>query len=497
MSGISRRGFLKGIAAGAAGVAARGLLPGAKVLGANDDLRIAVVGFKSRGMNHIESLLKIKGVRIVALCDVDPHVLSSTQKTLEEKHKTKVDATYSDIRKLLESKEIDAITTATPNHWHSLIGIWACQAGKDAYIEKPISHNVWEGGQLVKAARKYNRIVQGGSQSRSSSKIAEAIEWIKAGNIGAIKLGRGLCFKPRQSIGKVGTGEIPAGLDYDLWCGPAPKVPLKRKNLHYDWHWVYDTGNGDMGNQGIHQMDVARWMIGENELSPRVMSIGGRLGYEDDGETPNTQFVYHAYEKAPLIFETRGLPKGKEFQTSELWTKNMDSAPGVEGNASGIGVVIECAGGKVYVSAGGSAAAYDQSGKKMKDFAGQKDEVEHMQNFIDAVRSRKPEMLKAECKETHLSSALCHTGLISHRLGQAAKPGEILEKIKSDAVAEAGFDAMKEHLGKNGVDLDKTPLALGPWLKFDPKTERFIDNDAANAMLTRDYRKGFEVPKEV
>ncbi len=488
MNGITRRSFLTGSVA----VGASLVLPTASVLGANDDLRVAVIGFNGRGVGHINDLAKMKGVRLVALCDVDPAVLAR-EATKLDKQGIKVQ-TYSDVRKLLENKDIDAITTATPNHWHSLIGIWACQAGKDSYIEKPISHNVWEGRQLVKAARKYKRIVQGGTQSRSNGQIRHAVQWVQAGNLGKIRAVYGFCYKPRMSIGNSGKGQIPTGLDYDLWIGPAPMKPLTRAKLHYDWHWVYDTGNGDMGNQGIHQMDIARWFLGVDELSPRVMSIGGRLGYDDDGETPNTQIVYHDYDKAPLIFETRGLPRGKEFHDAGLWGKNMDSPDWFPGGR-GVSVMVDCEGGKVYDGRSG-VAAYDHNGKEIKKFEAIGG-ADHMENFIAAVRERKPEMLNADCEETHLSSALCHTGLISHLVGKTMSPGECVERIKSEPFLEERYESMKEHLARNGVDVSASRLTVGPWLKFDPKKERFRDNDAANALVSRAYRKGFEVPSKV
>lgn len=310
----NRRDFLRrSAAAGTALALPGGLLslrgapaPGS-VLGANGDIRVAVVGFNSRGMDHINGFRKLPGVRLVALCDVDRTVLDREATRLADDGNPV--ATYTDVRKLLESKEVDAIATATPNHWHALISIWACQAGKDVYVEKPVSHNAWEGRQIVHAARQYNRIVQTGTQSRSNPGLQEAVAWIRDGNLGDITLVRGLCYKPRQSIGKVsGPTPVPDTVDYDLWCGPAPMEPLMREKLHYDWHWVFSTGNGDLGNQGIHQMDIGRWVLGENHLSPLVFSVGGRFGYVDDGNTPNTQIVYHGYAKAPLIFEVRGLP---------------------------------------------------------------------------------------------------------------------------------------------------------------------------------------------
>lgn len=463
------------------------------VLGANDDIRVAVIGFHGQGAGHIRRLRTIPGVRLVALCDVDPGVLGAKA---EELSRDDVSVqTYTDVRKLLESPEIDAITTATPNHWHALIGIWACQAGKDAYVEKPISHNVWEGGQLVAAARKYNRLVQGGTQNRSNTRMQQAVEWVRAGSIGAIRAIYGLCYKPRLSIGKAGAGEIPNGLDYDLWCGPAPIKPLTRRRLHYDWHWVYDTGNGDLGNQGIHQMDIARWFLGVDALSRGVMSVGGRLGYDDDGETPNTHLIVHDYEEAPLFFEVRGLPRAAEFQDPALWKTSMDSPDWFPGG-KGMAVIVECEGGRDFCERS-DVAAFDHDGAKIRDFAAREDERGHIENFIAAVRAGKREMLSAESRETHLSSALCHTGMISHQLGRSARPEEIREQVQSNPRAAERLASMEEHLARNGVDLSSTPLTLGPWLTFDPDSERFVDNEAANALLTRRYREPFVVPEVV
>src|ERR1044071_3863242 len=289
------------------------------VVGANSDIRCAVVGFHGRGQSHIQDLRGLKGVRLVALCDVDSKVLERGVANCDSAGQ-KVQG-YTDIRKLLENKDIDVVTIATPNHWHSLAAIWAVQAGKDVYVEKPVSHNVWEGRQLVEAARKHGRIVQAGTQSRSSrTGIYEAIQWLRGGHIGKVVRAYGLCYKRRASIGKVdGPQQVPANIDYDLWCGPAPKEPLMRKNLHYDWHWVWPTGNGDLGNQGIHQMDIARWVLGEDALSPRVLSVGGRVGYVDDGTTPNTLIVYHEYKNAPLIFEVRGLPASTDAKEMDKY----------------------------------------------------------------------------------------------------------------------------------------------------------------------------------
>ena len=306
MKSITRRDFVKGSMAAGLSLAA----PFSRARGANDDIRVAVVGIRSQGSNHINWFRNIPGVRIVAICDADKQFLDREEAKFKERNE-KVD-TYVDYRKLLEDKNIDAIVTATPNHWHALVTIWACQAGKDVYVEKPVSHTIWEGRQMVKAARKYNRIVQAGTQRRSDTGLMEAVEYIRRGNLGKIRVVYGIVYVERGSIGKVdGPQPIPPTVDYDLWCGPAPKTPLMRKNLHYDWHWVWPTGDGDFGNNGIHFIDVCRWFIGADKLAPRVMSIGGRFGYIDDGETPNTQIVLLDYEPAPIIFEVRGLTRAK------------------------------------------------------------------------------------------------------------------------------------------------------------------------------------------
>src|SRR6185295_851673 len=326
MNNITRRTFLKDSFLTAAALSVP-VHSWGRVIGANDDIRIAIIGFNGRGKDHIEGIRKLPGVRIVALCDVDRTVLEREAQKLRDNSQPV--ETYTDVRRLLENKDVDAITTATPNHWHSLIAVWACQAGKDVYVEKPVSHNVWEGRKIVEAARKYKRIVQTGTQSRSSTGLKEAIHYLHEGQLGKIKLVRGLCYKRRPSIGKVdGKQPVPQGVDLDLWCGPAPlnDEPLMRKKFHYDWHWIWATGNGDLGNQGIHQMDISRWALGVDHLSPRVWSLGGRFGYVDDGQTPNTQIVYHDYNKAPLIFEVRGLPSGKPAEGAKETMDNIKGA---------------------------------------------------------------------------------------------------------------------------------------------------------------------------
>ncbi len=480
MHPVTRRSFVKSSAAAfAAAFTARSW---AQVAGANGDVRVAVVGLNGRGRAHLGSLSRISGVRVVALCDADSAVLAGAKANFARNGGSV--KTYVDLRELLASSEIDAVSIATPNHWHALQGIWACEAGKDVYIEKPVSHNIWEGRQLVNAAAKHRRVVQCGTQIRSGEGLQEAVAWVKAGNLGRITAARGFCYKRRDSIGTVdGPQPIPASVNYDLWCGPAPKAELRRKRLHYDWHWVHVTGNGDVGNQGIHQMDVARWFLGEAGLPRRTLSVGGRLGYVDDGDTPNTQVVIHDYASAPLIFEVRGLPA----KPGATGPDAMDRYRGV-----GVGNVIDCEGGSIVSTNYFTATALDRAGKVVKEFKGAD---RHMQNFIDVVRSRKTAQLYGPILEGHVSSALCHLGNISHVLGRALPPPVLLEKVKGNAPLAEAHGRMVEHLARNQVDLARTPLTYGVPLTLAAGREAFAGEFAREAtpLLTRPYREPYVV----
>jgi predicted dehydrogenase len=476
----TRRQFVKaGLAASAgAAFAARSW---ARIAGANGDIRIAILGLNGRGKAHIEAFSRIPGVRIAALCDPDTAVLDRAATLL---HSPASARKVVDLRRVLDDPSIDAISIATPNHWHSLAGIWACQAGKDVYVEKPISHNVWEGRQLVRAAAKYRRIVQCGMQIRSSTGVAEARAFILAGSLGRVRSVHGLCYKRRDSIGRLqGPPPIPPTVDYDLWLGPAPFAPPHRLHFHYDWHWFWPTGNGDLGNQGIHQMDLARWFLNEPGIAPHTLSVGGRLGYVDDGETPNTQIVVHEYAAAPLIFEVRGLP-------ARTGARVMDRYPPGPQGAS-IGIAVLCEGGRLIVPTYTTAHAYDTAGRLTRSFSGAKD---HFANFIAAVRSRREADLAAPVGEGHVSSALCHTANLSYRLGHQVHPGALRESLQGNPPAAEAFGRMAEHLAANGVNLERTPATLGMPLLFSPERERFVANPAADALLTRSYRAPFIVP---
>jgi predicted dehydrogenase len=476
MQVITRRDFIRGSMAAGLSLA----LPFSRVRGANNDIRVAVVGIRSQGRNHIEWFRKIPGVRVVAICDADTQFLDREEKKFKERNE-KVDA-YVDYRRLLEDENIDAIITATPNHWHALVTVWACHVGKDVYVEKPVSHNIWEGRQMVKAARQYSRIVQAGTQRRSDEGLQEAIRYIQEGNLGKIVTVWGIIYVRRDSIGKVdGPQPIPKTVDYNLWTGPAPLAPLMRKNLHYDWHWVWPTGNGDYGNNGIHFTDVCRWVLGKGALPRRVMSIGGRFGYVDDGETPNTQIVLLDYEPVPIIFEVRGLPRAKGDSA-------MDAFRGVRD-----GIVVQCEHGHL---AGGWA--YDNDGKRIKQFKLTGGSGHHV-NFIKAVRSRRVSDLNADILEGHLSSALCHIGNISYRLGKETTRDEVMEVIKGNKDMVDSFERFQEHLLVNGVDLQQTPRILGPWLQMDTDKEIFVGefSKEANKLIRREYREPFTVPEQV
>jgi predicted dehydrogenase len=390
---------------------------------------------------------------------------------------------YNDLRSMLDDDSIDAVSIATPNHWHSLMGIWACQAGKDVYVEKPISHSIWEGRQLVRAAERYERIVQCGTQCRSNPGLMDALAYVRDGGLGEILVARGLCYKPRQSIGKVERPTaVPESIDYDLWCGPAPMEPLGRERLHYDWHWVWPTGNGDLGNQGIHQMDMCRMALGEGGLPTGVFSIGGRLGYRDDGTTPNSLMTVFEYRRAPLVFEVRGLPRGKGEE-------RMDRFLGAS-----IGIVVQCEKGNLVVDNYRGGRVFDHDGALIEEF----DEGgDHYANFIEAMGSRDASDLNGPIEQGHISSALCHMGNVSYRTGVAASAETMREELEGDAVAMETFERLSSHLAANGVDLGDSPAVLGARLKFDPETERFLGDTRANDLVRRSYRAPFTVPERV
>ncbi|MEY2598654.1 MAG: hypothetical protein RLZZ142_913 [Verrucomicrobiota bacterium] len=492
----NRRSFLRNLSLSAATLSlpAKSLL---RAQGVNSQIRVAGIGVGGRGGGLFKEALSDANARLVALCDVDPKRLAAGKSSFEKAQAEtgQTISTYTDIRRLLESKEIDAIMIATPNHWHTLAAIWGIQSGKDVYVEKPVSHTLWEGRQLVAASNRYGKIVQCGQQSRSSGGLKAAAQWLQASPLGSLRYAYGTCYKRRPSIGKVPSPQgPPEGLDMDLWCGPAAHLPVYREKLHYDWHWIWDYGNGDFGNQGVHQADIARWFMGENHLPHSVLSVGGRLGYVDDGETPNTQLVAYPYERAPLYFEVRGLPQNAN-------SKEMDTRRGAQ-----TGVILQYQNGHVLIPNYTSATAFDSEGNPVHVFgtaqipAGRNiprtegEKETHVSNWLKAVASRNRSGLSCPAEEGHLSAGLCHLAGISHRMGRTESPDALKARFKEDSVAADALGQMLEHLRLNAVDPAKTPLTLGAHLPFNPQTLTFPENPTANALLHRRDRKGFEIP---
>jgi predicted dehydrogenase len=450
---LTRRDFLKASARTTASVAALGgitmLTQPERVFGANDRVRVAICGLHGRGKDHLAGFSRVSNVEVAAFCDVDENVLNKALARVSTKPQT-----YVDVRKLLEDKSIDAISIAVPNHWHSLMAIWACQAGKDVYVEKPCSHNFWEGHQLVAAAEKYNRIVQHGTQIRSAPAIQEAIKSVHSGAIGDVYLARGICYKWRDTIGHKSPEPVPAGVHYDLWTGPAPMKPFTRNRFHYNWHWIWDTGNGDIGNQGVHQMDVARWGLGV-KFPNRVSAVGGHFMFDDDQQTPNTLTCAFEYD----------LPDGKrkmlEFEVRH-WITNREAGIGAAGLVAGRG--DSNAIGDIFYGSNGYLATGDEDACAYKTWLGRDQQEgpqgheagDHYANFINCVRSRNKEDLNAPIEEGNISAALVHLANASYRLGRA--------------------------------------------LRFDPEKQCVIDDDEANKLLRdgdRGYRAPFVVPEEV
>ncbi len=430
---MTRRYFLMCSAAGGAA--------GARALAsANDTIRVACVGVRSQGAAHIQAYAGMRNVEVAALCDVDESVLDQRLRDLESLGK-KRPAAFTDFRDLLEDKSIDAVSLATPNHWHALQAIWACAAGKDVYVEKPCSHNVFESRQISAAARKYNRIVQHGTQNRSSPAIQEAVEKVRQGLIGEVYMARGLCFKWRNTIGRAQPDQVPKGVHYDLWLGPAPRREFTRNRFHYNWHWFWDYGNGDLGNQGIHQMDICRWFLGV-KYPVKVSSAGGHFMFEDDQETPNTQVAAFEFDAAGkkklLVFEVRH------------WISNHEAGIEEKGDPNTIGNILYGSEGYLVVHAGGYRTYL---GREQEPGPSRSESGDHFANFIRAVRMRKSADLSAEIEEGATSCDLVHLANISYRLGRT--------------------------------------------LRFDPASLRCVGDEEANRMFTREYRDPFIVPEKV
>lgn len=501
-----RRSFIRSTAAATTALATLGPArfvhsqeAAAKVGSPNAEMNVAIIGTGGRGGSHIEEMLRAEGVTISHICDVDEAIGEKRSKQIESAQGKRPEF-HKDLRRILDDKSVDFITVATPNHWHALAGLWAMQAGKDAYIEKPVCHNIAEGTALIAAARKYNKMCQVGTQCRSSQAIIDAIAFMNAGGIGDVKFARGLCYKRRKSIDALGDYAVPSNVDFNLWSGPAPytEPKLTRKNFHYDWHWQRNYGNGDLGNQGPHQTDIARWGLGIDTHPNSVISYGGRLGYQaerkdssyvDAGDTANTEVSIYDYGDKCIVFETRGLSvdNSADDELNRLFAST-------EGNK--VGVVFYGSNGYVAQREYDYCTAYDKDFNVIKEFKGMGD---HFGNFVEACRRRDQSLLKAEVREGHLSAAISHLGNISYYMGEknlvsVDELRSALKGIKSLDDNSATLERTIAHLTKNGVELDKYPVSLGPLLKFDPIKEVFPDSPEATAMVSREYRPEFKCP---
>jgi predicted dehydrogenase len=479
MAHLNRRSFMKTVAA-AATVTVAGTKSSGRVLGANENIRIGVAGLNGRGSAHVGAYVGMKGVQITYLIDPDTRTYASKVKQIQARAGN-VPQTVQDVRRALEDRNLDAISIATPNHWHALMTVWAAQAGKHVYVEKPMSHNVKEGRIAVDMARKHNVIVQHGTQSRSNTGIANVIEVIRSGKLGRLLIARALCYKTRNSIGMRENTDPPKEVDFNIWLGPASRRPFHANLVHYNWHWFWDFGNGDIGNQGVHQMDIARWGIPGATLPRSVISLGGRFGYTDQGETPNTQISIMDFGQTQLIFEVRGL------RTS-----------GFHGQAVGNIFHLEegiIAGSNFYPRGSTTPAPLPRvEGNGGRGPGG----TDHFGNFIAALRSNRRQDLNAELLEGHYSSALGHLANISYRLGEQAPFNPRTRAFGDNKDAYEALGRMEEHLTQgNGLKLDGLTYRVGRRLDFDASTETFRGNEDANRLLTRVYREPFIVPDRV
>ncbi len=481
---ITRRRFLQtsSLATIGATVAISGTNVGARVIGSNDRIHVAVAGINGRGTSHIGEYTGMKdrhNVQVSTLIDPDKRLFTNKAKLVNDRAGNEP-ACITDFREALDDKNIDAISIATTNHWHAPMTIYACMAGKDVYVEKPCSHNVHEGRVAVQAARKYNRIVQHGTQNRASNRWAQLAEYAADGSLGKLKISRGLCYKRRSSIGIKPHAQPPKDFDWNLWLGPAQEQPFHGNLVHYNWHWFWDFGNGDIGNQGVHEMDKARWMIPGATLPRRILSLGGRFGYTDQAQVPNTQIAFFDYgpDKPMILFEVRGL------STKSHLTQMVGNVMHFEaGTVAGQGT---------YTPADADKPAPLPKVEEKKRVGGGQ-----FTNFIMCMRSRKTEDLNADILEGHYSSALCHLANISHRLGEDAPFSKQSNAIGDNREIVEMFDRMKDHLKDNQVNLDETDYRVGKMLEFDPEKEKFVNDKEADALLTREYRAPFTIPDKL
>lgn len=454
-----------------------------RIIGSNRELRMAVIGFKGRGRALISAIAAADNASLVAVCDADKKILSDHDKDNSELFRT------TDLREILKRDDIDAIASATPNHWHALVTILACRAGKHVYIEKPISHNMHESQAIVQHARKHNSIVQCGFQNRSDTGLLTFFENLHGGKYGKVLSVHGTCHRSRESIGKLATAlQVPAHIDYEMWLGPAADQPIMRPKLHYDWHWDFNTGNGDVGNQGPHEWDMMNWALGDPEQLPSSMrACGNRFGWSDAGNTPNIMACAGTTNDIPFCFEVMDLKNGR-------------SAP----YGRGVGLIIETERGR-FVGGRGGGSFQDVDGKK-EQFS--RDETQknkdglhtHMQNFVEAVQARDNSNLRSECAVAANSSAMAHMANISYQLAKQSKTEELEVAFghsvqQRDMLARLRESTMMYAMQNPDADVNQ-PWMLGPALSFNNSGRKFEGEtaDKANQKMTRDYREKFQLP---
>ena len=458
---------------------------------ANNRVRIAIAGIRSQGNGHINQFQGLPEVDVVALCEPDQEILDQRLGELRKRRNLGDDDTelrgYRDVRRALERKDIDAVVIATPNHWHALMTIWACQAGKHVYVEKPVSHSIWEGRKMVEAARKYNRIVQAGTQQRSCPAVQECARDIQAGRWGKVQWLHCSKLDARATIGKVTEPQpVPEQIDYNLWAGPAPMTPVMRKQFHYDWHWQWNWGDGEMGNWGIHYIDDFRHILGWNDVPTKVIAAGNRFLWDDNGETPNMHFALFDYDGVPVVVDIRNLP---------------DPERGGDRGALFLGArggnYIQCEAGHVSIARGGGWA-FDRDGKRVHQYKGDGGRA-HAPNFISAIRNGDPKELNADIEVCHLSTVVCHQANLAWRVGAKATVDQARAAMKQHGDALNTLNDMLEQLGDNRVDLTRTPLMVSAQLAYDRRQERFTGTGAeeANRHVRVPYRPGFEISDRV
>ncbi len=452
-----------------------------------EEVRVGIIALGWRGGEHVNTFQDLPGVNVVAMCDPDQKRVDQRLGELKSKYNRSADG-YTDLRKVLDRKDIDAVVIAPPNHWHSLMAVWACQAGKHVYVEKPVSHCIWEGRKMVEAGRKYDRIVQAGTQHRSCPAVIEAAKDIQSGRWGKVQWVHCSRLNSRTPIGKVTEPQpVPGSIDYNLWAGPAPMTPVMRRQFHYDWHWQWNWGDGEMANWGVHYIDDLRHILGWNDVPTKVLAAGNRFAWDDNGQTPNMHIALFDHGGLPVVVDIRNLPDPQRRGGSQgaVYLDRRD------------GNYIQCEDVSLRISRGGGGA-YDNNGRRIYQYRGDGGSG-HAPNFINAVRSGRPQDLNADVEIGHLSTAMSHQANIAWRAGTEASVDEVRESMKTHEDVLNTLNDMLEQLEGNSVDLAQTPFVLGPQLTYDNQQEKFVGANAekANKYLKCSYREGFVMPENV